>query len=318
MKERNTINNNLIKEEFNMPHRHPHKPVHHIKPKYKKLALIAAAAAVLSTTSLPGMPVSIVHAAANDMSASTSQQVGKTNDSSSRINLEQNKVPKTANHSKQENKTKESSPKKSITAPKEVEKKTAKTPTPKATETKTVPVSTSKTTGETAEKNNTPKQKENNTKSPVETPKPTKESKEKNQTPQPSKDTTKDTTSSTPKEEAKPPASDNTPNHYKEVLDISATAYAPGPHDNEQWGNKTYIGTEVRPGIIAVDPKLIPLGSRVYIEYPDGHGEYAIAEDTGGAIKGNRIDIAKQTVSEAEDFGIQKVKVYVVKTPEKA
>jgi len=112
-------------------------------------------------------------------------------------------------------------------------------------------------------------------------------------------------------------SSDNAPTNYKQVLDIKATAYAPGPHDNDQWGNKTFIGSQVRPGIIAVDPNVIPLGSRVYIEYPDGHGEYAIAEDTGGAIKGNRVDIAKWTVNEAQDFGIQNVKVYVVNTPEK-
>jgi 3D (Asp-Asp-Asp) domain-containing protein len=104
----------------------------------------------------------------------------------------------------------------------------------------------------------------------------------------------------------------------KQELTITATAYAPGPHDNDQWGNKTYLGTQVRPGIIAVDPRVIPLGSRVYIQYPDGHGEYAIAEDTGGAIKGNRIDVAKWSVKEAEDFGIQKVKVSVVSSPEKA
>lgn len=113
-------------------------------------------------------------------------------------------------------------------------------------------------------------------------------------------------------------APSNAPSEYQQQLDIIATAYAPGPHDNEQWGNKTYLGTQVRPGIIAVDPKVIPLGSRVYIEYPDGHGEYAVAEDTGGAIKGNRIDIAKWTVKEAEDFGIQHVKVYIISSPKKA
>ena len=102
------------------------------------------------------------------------------------------------------------------------------------------------------------------------------------------------------------------PAHYKEVLDITATAYAAGPHDNGKWGNLTHIGTTVRPGIIAVDPKVIPLKSRVYIEYPDGNGAYAIAEDTGGAIKGNRIDIAMESVPVAYNFGIQKVKVYVL------
>ncbi|SDF40776.1 3D domain-containing protein [Sporolituus thermophilus] len=102
------------------------------------------------------------------------------------------------------------------------------------------------------------------------------------------------------------------PVRYKQILDIVATAYAPGPHDNGKWGNLTHIGTQVRPGIIAVDPKVIPLGTRVYIEFPDGHGMYAVAEDTGGAIKGNRIDIAMWTVAEAYNFGIQKVKVYIL------
>jgi len=94
-------------------------------------------------------------------------------------------------------------------------------------------------------------------------------------------------------------------------IKIVATAYAPGHEDNGRWGNLTHIGTQVRPGIIAVDPKVIPLGSRVYIEFPDGHGVYALAEDTGGAIKGNRIDIAFKTRNEAKQFGIQDVKVYI-------
>ncbi|MDF2930559.1 MAG: hypothetical protein K0Q75_2797 [Anaerospora sp.] len=49
------------------------------------------------------------------------------------------------------------------------------------------------------------------------------------------------------------------------------------------------------------------------IKYPDGTKEYAVAEDTGGAIKGNRIDVAKWSVKEAEKFGIKRVKVYVLK-----
>ncbi len=98
-----------------------------------------------------------------------------------------------------------------------------------------------------------------------------------------------------------------------EAIEMVATAYAPGAHDNGKWGDLTHMGTKVRPGIIAVDPKLIPLGSRVYIEFADGHGAYATAEDTGGAIKGKRIDIAMATVDEAYEFGMQKAKVYIVK-----
>jgi 3D (Asp-Asp-Asp) domain-containing protein len=100
------------------------------------------------------------------------------------------------------------------------------------------------------------------------------------------------------------------------AIDITATAYAPGSHDNDQWGDKTYLGTRIRPGVIAVDPRIIPLGSRVLIKYPDGRSEYAVAEDTGGAIKGHRIDVAKSTVGEARGFGIKPVKVYVLNRSE--
>lgn len=115
-------------------------------------------------------------------------------------------------------------------------------------------------------------------------------------------------------QQVNPPPSQPAPPeaNAKQVLDITATAYAPGPHDNAQWGNKTFSGTQVRPGVIAVDPRVIPLGSRVLIKYPDGSQEYAVAEDTGGAIKGHRIDVAKWTVNEARKFGIKPVKVYVL------
>lgn len=102
------------------------------------------------------------------------------------------------------------------------------------------------------------------------------------------------------------------PDNFAAVFDVKATAYAPGEHDNGQWGDKTHLGTTVRPGVIAVDPDVIPLGSRVYVEYPDGTGHYATAEDTGGAIKGNRIDVAVSSVGKAYDFGIKNAKVYVV------
>jgi 3D (Asp-Asp-Asp) domain-containing protein len=109
-----------------------------------------------------------------------------------------------------------------------------------------------------------------------------------------------------------------TPTDFKKVVETTATAYTSGSKDNDQWADKTYTGTKIRPGVIAVDPGVIPLGSQVYLKYPDGHGAYAIAEDTGGAIKGNRIDVVKSTEHEASDFGVQKVKVYVVKSPSEA
>lgn len=101
-------------------------------------------------------------------------------------------------------------------------------------------------------------------------------------------------------------------NSANKVMHSVATAYASGYEDNGKWNDKTHIGTKVRPGIIAVDPDVIPLGSKVYIEFEDGRGMYAVAEDTGGAIKGNRIDIVMSNRDKAKDFGIQDVKVHVL------
>lgn len=61
-------------------------------------------------------------------------------------------------------------------------------------------------------------------------------------------------------------------------------------------------------GVIAVDPSVIPLGTRVYVE---GYG-YAVARDTGGAIKGNKIDLHMRSVSAARQFGRRTVKLTIV------
>lgn len=60
--------------------------------------------------------------------------------------------------------------------------------------------------------------------------------------------------------------------------------------------------------VIAVDPRVIPLGSKVWVE---GYG-YAIAGDTGGAIKGNKIDIFVPTKEQAYAFGRKQVRVKVI------
>ncbi|WP_213974861.1 3D domain-containing protein, partial [Tepidanaerobacter acetatoxydans] len=64
-----------------------------------------------------------------------------------------------------------------------------------------------------------------------------------------------------------------------------------------------------RVGVAAVDPKVIPLGTRVYV---DGYG-FARAEDTGGAIKGDKIDLFFNTSEETKRFGRRWVTVYVLK-----
>ncbi len=72
---------------------------------------------------------------------------------------------------------------------------------------------------------------------------------------------------------------------------------------------RTATGTQTRWGVIAVDPAMIPLGSKVRI---DGFEELFVAEDTGGGIKGNWIDLWFPSQAEAMRFGIQARRVTVV------
>ena len=86
---------------------------------------------------------------------------------------------------------------------------------------------------------------------------------------------------------------------------VSATAYSAYDPGN---GNRTATGTPVRHGVIAVDPSVIPLGTRVFIP---GYGE-AVAEDIGYAINGNRIDVAFDTHAEALMFGRQDLEIFIM------
>ncbi len=72
-------------------------------------------------------------------------------------------------------------------------------------------------------------------------------------------------------------------------------------------GGTTATGAAVRRGIIAVDPRVIPLGKKVYVE---GYGA-ASALDTGGAIRGNRVDLYMSSTQEALSWGVRNVTVYV-------
>ena len=67
-------------------------------------------------------------------------------------------------------------------------------------------------------------------------------------------------------------------------------------------------------GIIAVDPKVIPLGTRVYVQSLDGKPDYgyALAADTGGNIKGNTIDMWVPTYAEAAQNGVRRMRVYIL------
>ena len=97
---------------------------------------------------------------------------------------------------------------------------------------------------------------------------------------------------------------------YSRALDVTATAYS---YENRP-EMRTATGTVPRVGAIAVDPKVIPLGSKVYIEGANGKWIYGIAtcEDTGGVIKGNKIDLYFDTVAECRTFGRKSAKVYIL------
>jgi 3D (Asp-Asp-Asp) domain-containing protein len=93
----------------------------------------------------------------------------------------------------------------------------------------------------------------------------------------------------------------------RKMIVMSATGYSPSPSENGG-SSRTATGLKIGHGIVAVDPRFIPLGTRLYIE---GYG-HAVAGDTGGAIKGNRIDLGHDTVSASNAFGRKRVKVYIL------
>ena len=107
----------------------------------------------------------------------------------------------------------------------------------------------------------------------------------------------------------------------RKAIKMVATTYEAGPRSTgKRPGDKGYgitaSGARAKRGTVAVDPRVIPLGTKLYIKsltpgVPD-YG-FAIAQDTGGAIKGNKIDLFMDTVWECLQFGRRPVMVYILK-----
>ena len=109
---------------------------------------------------------------------------------------------------------------------------------------------------------------------------------------------------------------------YSRALDVVATAYTAdynpskgGPDD--PWGGMTASGKPAVAGLtIAADLRVLPMHTRVYVEGLDAHGKkYSgvyVVMDTGGAIKGNKIDIFMSTYDQCCSFGRRKMKVYIL------
>jgi uncharacterized protein YabE (DUF348 family) len=106
---------------------------------------------------------------------------------------------------------------------------------------------------------------------------------------------------------------------YQNVLKMKATSYTNSFEDcgkkpgHPQFG-LTFTGVKAARGIVAVDPRVIPLGSRLYIELAGNTPDYgmALAADTGSAIKGNIIDLFLEDRKQVANFGVQVAKVYVL------
>ncbi|HBU69619.1 MAG TPA: hypothetical protein DEE98_04460 [Elusimicrobia bacterium] len=95
-------------------------------------------------------------------------------------------------------------------------------------------------------------------------------------------------------------------------MKMVATAYYPG--DPLAWrdGTITFLGRKMQRGVVAVDPAVIPLKTRVYVP---GFG-YGFAGDTGSAIKGKRVDLGVNNAEEEKEFMHKRVVVYILEAAE--
>ena len=99
------------------------------------------------------------------------------------------------------------------------------------------------------------------------------------------------------------------PLKYKSKMKVRATAYT-------HTGNRCATGVKPKPGYIAVNPKVIPYGTKMFIKTTDGkyiYG-YAIAADTGGFIKNHPtgVDLFFDTKGECRTFGVRSVEIYIL------
>ncbi|MBR5586806.1 MAG: G5 domain-containing protein [Clostridia bacterium] len=106
---------------------------------------------------------------------------------------------------------------------------------------------------------------------------------------------------------------------YSAVYTFAASAYdlsyeSCGKNPGDRGYGITASGMQAQRGVVAVDPSVIPLGTKLYIESADGYPDYgyAVAGDTGGAIKGYRVDLFMDSHAEAINFGRRNVKVYIL------
>lgn len=93
----------------------------------------------------------------------------------------------------------------------------------------------------------------------------------------------------------------------KKSMTVTATGYTDDPSENGGY-TITATGLPINRGAIAVDPRVIPLGTYLYVE---GYG-FGFACDTGGAIKGNKIDLCFSSDAKSRQWGRKKVKIWIL------
>lgn len=124
-----------------------------------------------------------------------------------------------------------------------------------------------------------------------------------------------------PEEEDAAPVVESTPpaNAEKAVEPTSAPATPAETYSATAYSlrGRTASGQYVSRGLIAADPRVLPLGTRVRLEAGAWSGEYLVA-DTGGVIKGRKIDIWTPTTREALQFGRRPVKLTVLSFPQRS
>ncbi len=93
------------------------------------------------------------------------------------------------------------------------------------------------------------------------------------------------------------------------VMVMRATAFA-------RAAENTAAGTEAREGIVAADPAVLPLGTRIRISGTEAYDGYYLVTDTGARVKGRHIDLYVPSRREAKEFGTKRVRVQVLEVGE--
>ena len=103
---------------------------------------------------------------------------------------------------------------------------------------------------------------------------------------------------------------------FSKIIECEATAYEGSSASNGIWAGQTATGRLPVYGVVAVDPRVIPLNAKLYIESADGGQSwiygFCVAGDTGGAIKGNRVDLCYSTLDQCYNFGRRGCRVYIL------